>query len=76
MDGRPVTIVADGLEIAVTLSPWSLFTLRRVLRSMGPSLAPVLDRGHFRLILRAGRLGVHEVSPNPSRLARLLMTRA
>ncbi len=77
VNGRPVSIIADG--DTVTLVPGSLGTLlalmrlRRSWRHVAGSLRQVLVRTNIRLYVRVGWLGRVQLLPDTTPLLRLVL---
>ena len=76
VDGRPVTLLADGGDLTlVSGSIRTLFGLRRMWRTVGGPLKTILAGLDIRLLVRVGLLGRLELLPNQSLLFRLILPR-
>lgn len=73
VDGRPVTLIAEGQNLVLIVQRWrTLLTIRRSSRSVIQALSEFLTRSDIRLFVRIRWLGRVEVHPNPSFLVRML----
>ena len=76
VDGRPVTLLADGRDLTlVSGSIRTLFRLRRMWGAVAGPLGTIFTQTDIRLFVRVGRLGRVELLPNPSLLFRLILPR-
>lgn len=75
VDGRPVTLDANGRDVIVVAGFRTLFTLRRSLPTFQRLLSPFTSRFDIRIMLRVGWLGTVEILPDTSRLIRVFIPR-
>jgi len=75
MNGRPLSLVADGRDLTLVAGVGTLVVLRRWWRPVVGPLRPVLAAAGLRLVARVGWLGPVQLLPNPSLLCRLILPR-
>lgn len=76
VDGRPVSLVAEGRELILAGGKVStLLALRKSWQATAHPLRALLRPGGIRLLARAPWLGRVELFPNPNFLVRLFLPR-
>ena len=76
VDGRPVSLVAEGRDLVLGASNLTtLLALRKYWRSTVHPLRALLQQGGIRLQVRVPGLGKVELFPNPNFLVRLFVPR-
>ena len=75
VNGRPVTMLAEGRNITLVTGVRTLFALRRLWRSTVAPLRTALAVPNLRLLVRVGWFVTVELLPDPPLLARLALPR-